>query len=81
MKLNSVLLKKAMIQFTEIEHMFACHGGDRDALEKKAKELAHTTPMSFKQAVAEVLHEDQQTRQQPVGILGWKSSNDREELR
>lgn len=57
-------------QYAEIECMFACHGGDIDALQKKAIELAHTPTMSFKQAVAEVLHEDQQTRQQPVGLLG-----------
>lgn len=73
MKLRSDLLLKTTIrQFTEIEFMFACHGRDTDALEKKAMELAKTTPMSFKEAVAEVLHEDQKTRQQPVGILGYK---------
>ncbi len=69
--MNSVsLLKKAIRQFSEIEFMFACHGGDRDALEEKARELAKTAPMSFKQAVAEVLRDDQKTRQKPVGILG-----------
>lgn len=73
MKLRSdLLLKKAIRQFSEIEFMFASHGGDTDALEKKAMELAHTTTMSFKQAVAEVLREDQKTRQQPVGLLGYR---------
>ncbi len=76
--MNSVsLLKKAIRQFSEIEFMFACHGGDTDALEKKARELAKTTPMSFKQAIAEVLHEDRKTRRQPVGILGGMKNGTR----
>jgi hypothetical protein len=68
--ISDLILRKAVKQFSEIEHMFACHGGDTDAFQEKAIELARTSTMSFKQAVIKVLHEDQQTRQQPVGLLG-----------
>lgn len=71
----SRVILNAAREFAEIEHLFACHGGDRDILEKKAKELANTTCMTFKQAVRHVLCEDMLVRSKLVGLFSCKEIN------
>lgn len=67
-------VQQAARQFAEIECMLAMHGGDTNALLKKAKELARTTTMSFKEAAYKIIDEDRKTRIEPVGFLNKRNS-------
>ena len=55
--------------FAEIEHMLYAHGGDKEVLSEKARELARTTTLSLKEALEKVLSEDRENRKQPTGFL------------
>lgn len=65
---------RAIKDFADIEEMFILHGGGRKQLEQEARELAKTTPMTFKQAVSHVLAKDEIRRNPPVGFLSFGES-------